>query len=99
MTSRSTGRIRLIVHAGTSKTGTSTLQFYLNRNRAALLQAGILYPLEGTQELRAPKHQWMVSPPMSARLPELRLSRDNQDGDARQSGWECRCGVGGVGRA
>ncbi len=72
MTSRSTGRIRLIVHAGTSKTGTSTLQFYLNRNRAALLQAGILYPLEGTQELRAPKHQWMVSPLMSARLPELR---------------------------
>ncbi len=27
------------------------------------------------------------------------LSRDNQDGDARQSGWESRCGVGGVERA
>ena len=27
------------------------------------------------------------------------VSRDNQDGDARQSGWESRCGVGGVGRA
>jgi hypothetical protein len=29
----------------------------------------------------------------------FQLSRDNQDGDARQSGWESRCGVGGVGRA
>ncbi len=31
--------------------------------------------------------------------PWFNMSRDNQDGDARQSGWESRCGVGGVGRA
>ncbi len=67
---------RLILHAGTSKTGTSTLQFYLDRNREALKQAGILYPLEGTTELRVPKHQWMVPVLRSGNQSEMRRRMD-----------------------
>jgi hypothetical protein len=36
---------KLILHIGTEKTGTSTLQKYLSENRLGLLQQGFLYPI------------------------------------------------------
>lgn len=52
---------RLILHAGTSKTGSTSLQTYLDHHRTALKAAGFLYPLEGVREGWMPKHQWLVN--------------------------------------
>ena len=52
--------LKVILHAGTPKTGTSSLQLFLHRNREALLDRGILYPAIGVEALPKPKHQWMI---------------------------------------
>ena len=57
---------KLIVHAGICKTGTTSLQHYLHRNRRQFNEIGILYPKEGVSETREPKHQWIVNALMSA---------------------------------
>ena len=36
--------MRLILHIGTHKTGTSSLQLFCRNNRKALLEHGIFYP-------------------------------------------------------
>ncbi len=51
---------RLILHAGTPKTGTTSLQRYLDGHRAALLRKGILYPQAEMAPDQKPKHQWIV---------------------------------------
>lgn len=38
--------MRLIIHAGFAKTGTTTLQSFLNTHRDELLNEKILYPLQ-----------------------------------------------------
>ena len=55
----SAGR-RLILHAGASKTGTTSLQYCLNAGRHELAAKGIKYPAEGTGETYDPKHQWIL---------------------------------------
>ena len=54
-------KIKLIIHAGTPKTGTTSLQTYLNKKQRKLRGKGILYPhnLEKLQNATAPKHQWI----------------------------------------
>lgn len=54
-------KLKLIIHAGTPKTGTTSLQTYLNKNQRKLRGKGILYPhnLEKVQNPTAPKHQWL----------------------------------------
>ena len=51
---------RLIIHAGTPKTGTTSLQTYLDKKQRKLRGKGILYPhnIEKLQNPTAPKHQW-----------------------------------------
>lgn len=51
---------KLILHAGTPKSGTTSLQRYLNTHRAALLHEGILYPRAEMAPDQKPKHQWIV---------------------------------------
>ncbi len=51
---------RLILHGGTPKTGTTTLQFFWDEHREEMLEEGILYG-EKDGVSYAPKHQWMVS--------------------------------------
>ena len=51
---------RLILHGGTPKTGTTTLQFFWDEHREDMLKEGILYG-ENDGVSYAPKHQWMVS--------------------------------------
>jgi len=51
---------KLILHAGTPKTGTTSLQRYLDGQRAALLRKGILYPRAEMALDQKPKHQWIV---------------------------------------
>ena len=52
--------LKLIIHAGTPKTGTTSLQAYLDKNQRKLRGKGILYPhnIETLQNSTAPKHQW-----------------------------------------
>lgn len=53
-------KIKLILHAGTPKTGTSSVQVYLDKKQRKLRAKGILYPhnLEKSHNPSAPKHQW-----------------------------------------
>ncbi len=57
----------LILHAGTPKTGTTSLQVYLDREREALLRRGIFYPVtDESAEPTKPKHQWIVNALMAS---------------------------------
>lgn len=53
-------KLKLIIHAGTPKTGTTSLQTYLDKKQRKLRGKGILYPhnLEKLKNPHAPKHQW-----------------------------------------
>ena len=53
-------KLKLIIHAGTPKTGTTNLQTYFNKNQRKLRNKGILYPhnLQKLQNSSAPRHQW-----------------------------------------
>ena len=53
-------KLKLIIHAGTPKTGTTSLQTYLGKKQHKLRGKGILYPhnLDKLQNPTAPKHQW-----------------------------------------
>jgi len=53
-------KLKLIIHAGTPKTGTTSLQTYLDKKQYKLRGKGILYPhnLEKIKNPNAPKHQW-----------------------------------------
>lgn len=57
---------RLILHAGTPKTGTTSLQWYLDRQRVALAEEGVWYPPSSNQQGKEPKHQRLVSVLMGA---------------------------------
>jgi len=52
--------LKLIIHVGTPKTGTTSLQSYLDKKQYKLRGKGILYPhnLEKLKNPTAPKHQW-----------------------------------------
>ena len=53
-------KIKLILHAGTPKTGTTSIQNYLGKKQHKLRGKGILYPhnMDKLQHPHAPKHQW-----------------------------------------
>lgn len=53
-------KLKLIIHAGTPKTGTTSLQTYLDKKQGKLRRKGFLYPhnLEKITNPFAPKHQW-----------------------------------------
>tara|TARA_R110002012_G_scaffold155654_2_gene316526 strand:+ start:6272 stop:7237 length:966 start_codon:yes stop_codon:yes gene_type:complete len=56
----SVDKIKLIIHAGTPKTGTTSIQTYLSKKQRKLRGKGILYPhnLEASNNPAAPAHQW-----------------------------------------
>ncbi|MBN4082366.1 hypothetical protein JYT13_01010 [Mariprofundus ferrooxydans] len=53
-------KLKLIIHAGTAKTATTSLQTYLAKKQHKLRRKGVLYPhnLDKLQNSSAPKHQW-----------------------------------------
>lgn len=64
---------RIILHAGTPKTGTTSLQIALNEHRDSLAARGLLYPqamaasYAGNRNYSVkPKHQWLVDDLMAA---------------------------------
>lgn len=66
-------KLKLILHAGTPKTGTTSLQTYLDKNQRKLRGKGILYPhnLDKLQNPHAPKHQWFEKNLVTAHLEHL----------------------------
>jgi len=52
--------LKLIIHAGTPKTGTTSIQAYLDKKQGKLRRKGILYPHNHKKihNPNAPKHQW-----------------------------------------
>ncbi|GGZ68613.1 sulfotransferase family protein [Paraglaciecola chathamensis] len=56
----STKKIKLIIHVGTPKTGTTSVQTYLSKKQRKLRTKGILYPhnLEVSNNPGAPTHHW-----------------------------------------
>lgn len=50
---------KIILHAGTPKTGTTALQFLLDEKHDELLSQGVLYP-KYYLDINPPKHQWLV---------------------------------------
>jgi hypothetical protein len=66
-------KLKLIIHAGTPKTGTTSLQTYLDKKQRKLRGKGILYPhnLDEIQNLTAPKHQWFEKNLVTTNLQSL----------------------------
>ena len=60
LTTSETQKTPLILHAGTPKTGTTSIQFFLDNNRALLEKNRYLYPNDYHND-NVPKHQWLVS--------------------------------------
>jgi hypothetical protein len=58
---QSAGQLKLIIHVGTPKTGTTSLQSYLDKKQSKLRGKGILYPhnIRSIDNPNAPKHQWL----------------------------------------
>lgn len=56
--SRFPQRLRFILHVGTPKTGTSSLQWHLGTNRKTLAEHGVWYPQPSNTPM--PKHQRLV---------------------------------------
>lgn len=50
-------RLKLILHVGTPKTGTTSVQAYLDKKQRKLRKKGVLYP-NRFHNPNAPKHQW-----------------------------------------
>jgi len=50
--------LKLIIHVGTPKTGTTSFQVYLDNKQRKLKKLGILYP-NRSHNPDAPKHQWL----------------------------------------
>jgi hypothetical protein len=57
---RKVQKLKLIIHAGTPKTGTTSIQIYLDKKQGKLRRKGILYPHnhKSLNNSNAPKHQW-----------------------------------------
>ncbi len=63
-------RLKLILHVGTPKTGTTSVQVYLDKKQRKLRSKGILYP-NRFHNPNAPKHQWFERNLVSANAESL----------------------------
>ncbi|MFT6723729.1 MAG: hypothetical protein ACJARN_000580, partial [Arenicella sp.] len=72
-------KLTLVIHAGTPKTGTTSIQTYLDKKQRKLRGKGILYPhnLEKVQNPTAPKHQWLEKNLVTTHLQHLLENFDN----------------------
>ena len=51
--------LKLIIHAGTPKSGTTSLQYFMSEHHDELKAKGILYP-DHFYNIKPPKHQWLI---------------------------------------
>ncbi len=66
----SDSRLKLILHVGTPKTGTTSVQAYLDKKQRKLRLKGILYP-NRFHNPNAPKHQWFERNLVSGKIENL----------------------------
>jgi hypothetical protein len=64
--------VKLILHGGTPKTGTTSLQSFFDRNPEALKQVGCFYPPNYSTAGNVKKHQWLIPALISANTEILR---------------------------
>ena len=69
-TSAKDRRLKLILHVGTPKTGTTSVQVYLDKKQRKLRSKGILYP-NRFHNPNAPKHQWFERNLVSGNIESL----------------------------
>jgi hypothetical protein len=74
---------RIIFHAGTPKTGTTSLQLFMDRNRDALLDRGVLYPRAGVLPPPEPKHHWIVTSLLNGDVANFTTMLDRAISEAR----------------
>ncbi|MDX8381949.1 MAG: sulfotransferase family protein [Ghiorsea sp.] len=65
--------LKLIIHVGTPKTGTTSIQSYLDKKQGKLRRKGILYPHnhKNVHNSHAPKHQWFEKNLVSTHVEQL----------------------------
>ncbi len=63
-------RLKLILHVGTPKTGTTSVQVYLDKKQRKLRSKGVLYP-NRFHNPNAPKHQWFERNLVAANIESL----------------------------
>ena len=66
-------KLKLILHVGTPKTGTTSLQKYFDKKQSKLRRKGVLYPhnLDKVQNPTAPKHHWFEKILQTTHLEQL----------------------------
>ena len=69
-TSETNSRLKLILHVGTPKTGTTSVQVYLDKKQRKLRSKGILYP-NRFHNPDSPKHQWFERNLLSGNVEKL----------------------------
>lgn len=72
-------KIKLIIHAGTPKTGTTSIQTYLDKKQRKLRGKGILFPhsADTIKNTNAPKHQWLEKNLLSCHKHNLLINFKN----------------------
>jgi hypothetical protein len=72
-------KLKLVIHAGTPKTGTTSIQTYLDKKQRKLRGMGILYPhnLDDLHNPHAPKHQWFEKNLVTINLASLLKNMKN----------------------
>jgi hypothetical protein len=76
----------LLLHVGTTKTGTTTLQDAWNTARVSLLRHGILYPEVDLDSDRRSKHQWITNLLLVDDVPAFRRNVERVLDNARSAG-------------
>ena len=66
----SDNRLKLILHVGTPKTGTTSVQIYLDKKQRKLRSKGVLYP-NRFHNPNAPRHQWFEKNLVSCNVESL----------------------------
>ncbi len=80
---------KLILHIGTNKTGTTSIQLFLQKNRTVLKECGVYYPTEGISPLGA--HHYIASSVREAPYPPYpsKHSIEEHVSDIMESSKDC----------
>ncbi len=78
--------LKLIIHVGTPKTGTTSIQSYLDKKQGKLRRKGILYPHnhQRVDNPNAPKHQWFEKNLVSTHLDNFLENMANMISQVKQ---------------
>lgn len=75
---------KLVLYAGTPKTGTTSLQYWLMLNRQHLCDQGVLYP-RNIFNPEKPKHQWLLESMKPGQSSLISANSEIIDGELREN--------------